>query len=122
MNRTILIVEDYDDTRSLLKYILEHYGYRVIEAVNGVEALEKFKENFPDLIFMDLAMPLMDGLTATEEIRKTENGKEIPIIALTTHSRQLYDKAVEVGCNDFISKPIDFQSLESVLLQYFGES
>lgn len=116
-----MIVEDYDDTRSLLKYILEHYGYNIIEAVNGVEAVKKVEESFPDLIFMDLAMPLMDGLTATEEIRKTENGKNIPIIALTTHSQQLHEKAIEAGCDDFISKPIDFQSLESLLSKYFGE-
>lgn len=121
MNRTILIVEDYEDTRNLMKYILQYYGYRVIEAVNGLEALEKFKQNFPDLIFMDLAMPVMDGLTATEEIRKSENGDKIPIVAVTAHGKDLYQQAIEAGCNDFMSKPIDFESLESVLLQYFKE-
>ena len=118
MKRTILIVEDYDDARSCLNFIVESYGYQVIEAANGLEAIECLKDNFPDLILMDISMPMMDGLTATQAIRKFKSCAEIPILAITAHGRQFYEKALEAGCNDLIEKPVDFDSLESVLSRY----
>jgi CheY-like chemotaxis protein len=101
-----------------MNLIVESYGYRVTEASNGLEAIESFKHNFPDLILMDIAMPVMDGLTATKTIRKSKQGRQIPILAITAHGKEFYDKAINAGCNDLIEKPVDFDSLKSVLNQY----
>jgi CheY-like chemotaxis protein len=119
MSRKILIVEDYEDSRTFMKFLVESYGYDVTEAADGLKAIESFKHHFPDLILMDIAMPVMDGLSATRAIRKMKEGAEIPIIAVTAHGRQFYEKAMEAGCTDLISKPVDFASFENVLRQYF---
>lgn len=101
-----------------MKILLEDYGFEVTEAVDGLEAVESIKQQFPDLILMDIAMPVTDGLTVTRTIRKFECGSEIPIIAVTAHGKQLYDMAIEAGCNDVIAKPIDFNRFETLLNQY----
>lgn len=118
MKRKILIVEDYEDARLFMKFLVESYGYQVIEAADGLEAIESIKAQFPDLILMDMAMPVMDGIAATKAIRKFKYGTEVPIIAVTAHGKQFYEKAIEAGCNDLITKPVDFDSLESILNQY----
>jgi CheY-like chemotaxis protein len=118
MRRTILIVEDYEDSRLFLKLLLETYGYKTIEAVDGLEAIKTFRANFFDLILMDISMPVMDGLTATKTIRAINHGADIPIIAITAHGKQFYERAIESGCNDLIEKPIDFNALETKLKQY----
>jgi len=118
MKRKILIVEDYDDTREFMKYLLESFGYQVIEAADGFQAVETIRHQFPDLVLMDIALPVMDGLTATKTIRKFKEGAEIPIIAVTAHGKQFYQKAIEAGCNDLIEKPIDFEQFEHVIQQY----
>jgi len=113
-----LIVEDYEDVRHFMRIIVETYGYQVVEAEDGLKAIESLKVDFPDLILMDIAMPLMDGLTATKTIRRIKQGAEIPIIAVTAHGKLFYEKAIEAGCTDLIEKPVDFDSLESVLNRY----
>jgi CheY-like chemotaxis protein len=120
MRRTILIVEDYEDSRLFLKLLLETYGYKTIEAVDGLEAVETFRKHFLDLILMDISMPLMDGLAATKVIRTIRHGANIPIIAITAYGKHLYKKAIEAGCNDLIEKPVDFDALEIKLKQYLG--
>jgi CheY-like chemotaxis protein len=119
MQKTILIAEDFDDTRHLMKLILESYEYKVVEASDGNQAVEMFNIHKPDLILMDLAMPQMDGLTATETIRTIENGAGIPIIAVSAFSEHFYDKAIEAGCNDIIEKPVDFNKLISMVDESF---
>ncbi|HEY0461428.1 MAG TPA: response regulator [Pyrinomonadaceae bacterium] len=121
MKRKILVVEDYEDARLFMKYLLESYGYQVIEAADGLEAVEALKSQFPDLILMDIGLPLMDGLTATRAIRKFKQGADIPIIAVTIHGRELYKKAIEAGFNDLLTKPVDFSALEALLNQYLEE-
>lgn len=120
MPGVVLIVEDYDDTRTFMKFMLESYGYEVIEAADGLQAVESIKHHLPDLILMDISMPVMDGLTATKKIRKFKRGTEIPIIAVTAFGGGFYEEAIKAGCNDLISKPIDFDSLEPVLVKYLG--
>jgi CheY-like chemotaxis protein len=103
-----------------MKILLEIYGYDVLEAGDGLQAVETMKVNFPDLVLMDISMPVMDGLTATKAIRAFNRGINVPIIALTAHGNRLYDKAIAAGCNDLIEKPVDFDSFEIVLRHYLG--
>jgi len=118
MRKTILLVEDTEDTRNVMKILLEMFGYTVIEAEDGRQAVESAKKSHLDLILMDISMPVMDGLTATKEIRKLKKRTKIPIIAVTAHGKQFYKRAIEAGCNDLISKPIDFNKLQPFIEQY----
>ena len=115
-----MIVEDYEDSRTFMKFLLESYGREVAEAVDGLEAIESFKRHFPDLILMDIAMPVMDGLSATKAIRQFRRGAEVTIIAVTAHGKEFYEKAIEAGCSGVIGKPIDFDSFEPFLDRYLG--
>ena len=118
MSRTILIVEDYDDVRHCMKFLIQSYGYKVLEAKDGLEAIESFRHHFPDLVLMDVSLPKVDGLTATKAIRKLDETSKIPIIAVTAHGKEFYERAIKAGCNDLIAKPIDFDNLESFLNHY----
>jgi two-component system response regulator HydG len=118
MQKKILIVEDYADIRLMMKMLVRGYGYDVIEAADGYEAVEQAKQHHPDLILMDLSMPLMNGLTATEIIRTFDGMEALPIIAVTAYGKAYYQKAIEAGCNDVLSKPLDFNTLEPLLNQY----
>ena len=121
MNRKVLIVEDYEDTRAFMKFLIESYGYQVIEAADGLEAIKNIRQYFPDLVLMDISMPNMDGLTATRVIRNQKETKDIPIIALTAHGKHFYERAIEAGCNALLDKPVDFDNLEPFLNKYLGE-
>jgi len=122
MAKTILVVEDYEDIRSFLKYLLEDRGYEVCEARDGIEAFDKFKQEHPDLILMDISLPQVDGLTATKAIRELEaNGENIPIVAVTAFGQLYYKKAIEAGCNELIDKPVDFDSIETAIHHYLEE-
>ena len=120
MAKKVLIVEDYEDTRGFMKFLLESYGYLVIEAADGIEAVDQAEQQHPDLILMDVSLPLVDGLTATRVIRKTVANAEIPIIAVTAFGKSYYKKAIEAGCNDLIDKPVDFNVLEPILNEYLA--
>lgn len=120
MSKTVLIVEDYPDTRLMMKYLLQRFGYEVIEAADGQEAVDKVKQANPDLILMDISMPVMDGLTATQIIRKTDGFATVPIIAVTAYGKSYYRQAIEAGCDDLINKPLDFDNLEPILEQYLS--
>ena len=122
MNKKILIAEDYADARSLMKYLIESYGYQVLEAANGEEAVEKVKLNKPDLILMDMSMPVVDGLTATKTIRGFDNMAKLPIIAVTAYGHSYYKQAIEAGCDDLINKPLDFTQLEGLINRYLGQN
>jgi CheY-like chemotaxis protein len=118
MPQIILVVEDYPDARTLMKFLLEDYGYGVLEAGNGQEAVEIVDMTPPDLILMDLSMPIMDGITATKIIRESESNSHIPIIAVTAHGNTLYNEAIEAGCNGLLPKPVDFASLKPVIKKH----
>lgn len=106
--KKILVVEDNEDTREILLYRLKSMGnYEILLASNGKEALEMATQSRPDLIIMDLKMPVMNGWEATKAIRQAEWGKDLPIIALTAQAMERdEEKALSVGCNDYIAKPI----------------
>ena len=121
MPKTVLIVEDYVDIRAMMKFLVEGFGYQVVEAADGQEAIERVKQFHPDLILMDLSLPVMDGLTATQLIRKVDGLSKIPIIAVTAYGNSYYRRAIEAGCDDLINKPLDFKNLEPMLNQYLGQ-
>lgn len=118
MAKIILVVEDYEDARGFMKLLLENYGYQVVEASNGMQAIAQYKLFHPDLILMDISLPMMDGLTATRSIREMADGAQVPIIAVTAFGDNYYKRAIEAGCNDLIDKPINFDTLEPVLNHY----
>ncbi len=106
--KTILVAEDNEDTREILLYRLKNMGnYQIIFAANGKEALEIATRLKPDLIIMDLKMPVMDGWEATKALRQTTWGKDLPVIALTAQAMEKdEEKALNTGCTDYIPKPI----------------
>jgi two-component system cell cycle response regulator DivK len=102
----VLVVEDYQDAREMYAAYLQFSGYRVAEATNGVEAIEKTLELLPDIILMDLALPKMDGWEATRRLKADERTKHIPIVALTGHALAgPREGARQAGCDSFVTKP-----------------
>lgn len=121
--QTILVVEDYDDSRLLLKQVLETKGYHVLEAINGQEAVSLAKQEHPDLILMDLDLPILDGIAATRHIRQQADMAEVAIVALTAYPLSYtHVKAFAKGCNEYMAKPIDFNRLEEILNRYLPRS
>lgn len=118
MQKIILIAEDYEDARGFMKFLVESYGYRVVEAADGSKAIEVFQRTHPDLILMDISMPVMDGLTATKIIRGFKDGAHVPIIAVTAFGKNYLTSAMEAGCDELIDKPVDFDKLEPLINQY----
>ncbi len=119
--KRVMLVEDNDFNREIAKYVLEGLSITVEEAVNGKEALEKLaksEDGYFDIILMDIQMPIMDGYTATERIRKLPDAKKaaIPIIAMTANAfDEDRQKCIDIGMNDHIGKPIDIKELVKVL-------
>lgn len=102
----VLVVEDYQDAREMYTAYLQFSGYRVAEATNGLEAIEKTLELMPDIILMDLALPKMDGWEATRRLKSDDRTKHIPIVALTGHALAGYaEGARQAGCDSFVTKP-----------------
>ena len=102
----VLVVEDYQDAREMYAAYLHFSGYRVAEATNGVEAIEKSVELIPDIILMDLALPRMDGWEATRRLKMDPRTRHIPIIALTGHALAGHaEGARQAGCDSFVTKP-----------------
>ena len=102
----VLVVEDYADTREMYATYLQFSGFRVAEAANGLEALEKTRELLPDIILMDLALPKMDGWEATRRLKADERTSHILIVALTGHALAGHaEGARQAGCDAFVTKP-----------------
>jgi two-component system, cell cycle response regulator DivK len=118
MRKRVLVAEDFDDVRGMMKAFLEHQGFDVLEAADGYEAVEKAVSGRPDLILMDIAMPVMDGIQATTAIRQHDELAEVPIVAVTAYADFYHDRARDVGCNDVIQKPIDFNRLDPIVRSY----
>lgn len=114
----VLIVEDTLDTRALLKAVFEAEGYEVLEATDGIEAVEVALAELPDAIIMDMSLPRIDGTTAVKLIRREPALRETPVIACTAHNKwEWRGKSIVAGCDAFVTKPIDFTQLRSVLAQ-----
>ncbi|MBU2536995.1 MAG: response regulator [Proteobacteria bacterium] len=112
VGKKILIVDDNQDNRELVVKILKRCGYATCEAVDGEEALAKATSDRPDLILMDIALPKIDGLEATRQLRQMAGLMDTPIIALTAHAMKGdREKALAAGCSDYIAKPINVREL-----------
>jgi len=112
MLKTVLIVEDYADSRFMMARLLEMSGFRVLEAADGREAVEIAERECPDVVLMDLQMPVLDGFTATSIIRRIESTCRVPVIAVSAQSGEDYIAAARrVGCDHFVPKPVDFDLL-----------
>lgn len=121
MVKLVLIADDYDDTRRMMRYMLETRGYEAIEAADGIDAVEKAHKYHPDMILMDIAMPMLDGLKATEAIRQFDDDPDIPIVALTAYDDFYEERALAAGCNEVIGKPFEFEELEETLDYYLND-
>ena len=115
---TILVVEDYEDASLAMRLALEDRGYHILEASDGAQAVEVAARERPQIILMDLNLPVMDGLVATERIRSNPNLRDTIIVAVTAYSDQDYRaRALAAGCNAFVSKPIDIEWLNELLTE-----
>lgn len=109
---TILVVDDYDDNRNLLSAWLRNKGFKVVEAEDGKEGVLQANRSHPDLILMDLAMPELDGVEATRQIRQWQSFSRIPIFAITAYGTyDVKQDALAAGCNEVFNKPLDLETL-----------
>ena len=105
---TILIVEDNEDNRIVYSTMLRHFGFAVDEAENGAEGILKARTKLPDLILMDIAIPLVDGWEAVQRLKRDPITAGIPIVALTAHAMPAdREKAIQVGCDGYLAKPCE---------------
>lgn len=108
----ILLVEDNEDNRDMLSRRLERKGFIVSLAVDGEDGINKAKAELPDLILMDMSLPVMDGWEATQALKKIPETTNIPVVALTAHAMSSdREKAMAAGCDDYDTKPVDFVRL-----------
>jgi two-component system, cell cycle response regulator DivK len=113
---TILVVEDYEDTSLAMRLALETRGYRILEASDGAQAVEVAARERPDVILMDLNLPVLDGFGAAERIRANPELSEVVIVAVTAHhDPELRARALAAGCKAFVTKPIDFEWLGDLI-------
>lgn len=109
---TILLVEDNEENREGLRRRLERRGYAILMACDGMQGVEMALSAAPDLILMDMNLPLLDGWEATRRIRASSDGTAIPIIALTAHAMaEDREKTIKAGCNDYHTKPVELTRL-----------
>jgi two-component system cell cycle response regulator DivK len=113
---SILIVDDYEDNRQMMRKLLEMIGYRVLEADNGLDAVRLTQQERPSLVIMDLGLPLLGGIEAAKMIHETPATSEIPIIILSAYDAAVaQDDAIASGCSGYLTKPVDYVSLEKTI-------
>ena len=113
---TVLLVEDTEDNRQMMRRLLEMSGFRVVEATNGREAVEAAFQVQPQIILMDLSLPIIDGLAATRQIRNQPELNTVPIVAVSAHdTADFHSEALDAGCNAYVTKPINYTELEHLV-------
>jgi two-component system cell cycle response regulator DivK len=121
MPKKVMVVEDDMDNRRIVVKVLSTEGYRVVEACDGVEALARVREELPDLIFMDLALPHMDGWEATRQLKLDPTTRAIPVVALTAFAmRGDEEHARAAGCDDYVPKPVRPAAIRDIAKKYTG--
>ena len=119
MSKCILVVEDQEDNRQILRDLLGNAGYELIEAADGEQALNALTVQRPDLILMDIQLPVIDGYEATRRIRLNPELKSIPIIAMTAYALAGDEaKALAAGCNAYVTKPFSPRALLAKVREY----
>jgi two-component system cell cycle response regulator DivK len=121
MSKLILVVEDQEDNRRIMRDLLTSVGYEVIEAVTGEEGVAAAESHRPDLILMDIQLPGLDGYEATRQIKANTDLEHIPIIVVTSYALSGDDvKAFEAGCNAYVSKPFSPRELLAKIREYLS--
>ena len=119
----VLLVDDYPDAREMYAEYLDFSGFEVIEAANGMEALQRAADMQPDIILMDLSLPVMDGWEATRRLKAESTTQTIPVIGLTAHAMTGdRDKAMAAGCDDYDTKPVELPRLLEKIEALLGRS
>ena len=119
MQKKVLLVEDVEDARAMMRHMIEKLGVSVIEAAGAYEAIEKAEEYEPDLILMDIGLPLMDGLSTATLIKRLKALDRTPIVAVTAY-RDILDQARRAGCADVLYKPIEQPALADILSRHLN--
>jgi CheY-like chemotaxis protein len=119
--KTVLLVEDNEDNLVVYRTILEHVGYRVIEARDGEEGVARARQDLPDLILMDISIPKIDGWEATQRLKGDPCTDGIPIIALTAHAlEEDRQKALQAGCDGYLAKPVEPRRVVQEVERFVG--
>jgi len=122
MKLKALIIEDNEQNMYMLSFLLQSNNYEVLQAFNGLEGIRTAKEGLPDVILLDIQLPEMDGYQVARELRKYENLKHIPIVAVTSHAMVGdREKALESGATGYIEKPVDPDNFIQKMESYFNE-
>ena len=117
----VLVAEDHDDTRFMLRTLLEQRGFSVVEAGDGLEAVDAAERECPDLILMDGSLPLLDGIAATRRMRCLPALSGVPIVFISGHaSMQHQTAALDAGCDDYVVKPFDLARIDTVLTRHLS--
>lgn len=118
-DKNVMVVEDNEKNRKLMRVVLKAKGYNVIEAATGEEALNILRNQKPDIILMDIQLPGIDGITLIKQIKGTPTLKDTPIIAVTAYAMKGdEEKIMEAGCDAYVSKPINTQELPLIVEKY----
>lgn len=121
--KTVLVADDYDEVRVVTRRALESFGYRVVEASNGLETVKVAQAETPDLILLDLSMPAMDGFATIHQLRKLLGLRDVPVIAFSAHSaHEVRADALAAGCSEFLTKPVHIEVLKSAIERYLPPS
>lgn len=119
--KTVLLVEDNEDNLVVYRTILEHVGYKVVEARDGEEGVSRAHSELPDLILMDISIPKMDGWEATVRLKDADDTADIPIIALTAHAlEEDRAKAMRAGCDGYLAKPVEPRRVVQEVEKFIG--
>lgn len=122
-SQTVLLIEDNEQNRYLATFLLEQHGFKVVSAMDGIAGIEMAKSLSPDLILLDIQLPLMDGYTVARNLRKLETLCDIPIIAVTSYAMAGdREKAFAAGCNGYIEKPINPDTFVAEVERFFPSS
>lgn len=122
-DKNVMVVEDNEKNRKLMRVVLKAKGYNIIEAATGEEALNLLKNQKPDIILMDIQLPGIDGLTLIKQIKASVITKDIPIIAVTAYAMKGDEqKILDTGCNAYLSKPINTQELPFIVEKYIKKT
>ena len=123
MTKRILIIEDQEDNRAIMRDLLTGAGFELIEAADGEEGVKLARSERPDLILMDISIPIIDGWEATQVLKHDPSTKQIPIIALTAHALASdREKAMEVGCDGYLAKPCEPRAVVAEVQRFLGKN